>query len=253
MESIMRVVGDYGRATRPETIAQRPNVNSQGPSEDIARLAGIRIANISEPSRGLLLNTAQVKSMTGNDSINARFLHENSFDFRPQFKLYINTNYLPVINDMTLFSSGRIIVIPFDRHFEEWEQDRQLKDEFAASDCQSAILNWLIEGFRSLDKEGFGECKAVKKAIEKYEYESNKLVLFAEDELQEMPGYRIRTSDVYTYYSHWCQRNGYFAESMRNFLHELRKFGTVLRARPSDGGEKTTVLEGYCFIDQRFL
>lgn len=43
--------------------------------------------------------------MTGNDSINARFLHCNSFDFRPQFKLYINTNYLPSVDDMSLFSS----------------------------------------------------------------------------------------------------------------------------------------------------
>ena len=57
MESILRVIGDYGRAVRPETIALKHNVeNSQNPSEDIARLAGIRLANISEPSRGLLLN-----------------------------------------------------------------------------------------------------------------------------------------------------------------------------------------------------
>ena len=56
MESILRVMGDYGRAVRPETIALKHNVNSQNPSEDIARLAGIRLANISEPSRGLLLS-----------------------------------------------------------------------------------------------------------------------------------------------------------------------------------------------------
>ena len=69
-----------------------------------------------------MLNEAQIKSMTGNDTLNARFLHENSFDFKPQFKLYVNTNYLPAITDMTLFSSGRIVIIPFDRHFEEWSE-----------------------------------------------------------------------------------------------------------------------------------
>ena len=96
----------------------------------ISRLAGIRLANISKPSRGLLLNAAQVKSMTGNDTLNTRFLHENSFDFHPQFKLYVNTNYLPVVTDTTLFTSGRVLFIPFDKHFEEWEQDRGLKAEF---------------------------------------------------------------------------------------------------------------------------
>lgn len=68
MESVLSVMGDYGRAVRPETIAVKSNNSSQNPTEDIARLAGIRFANISEPSRGLLLNAAQVKSMTGNDS-----------------------------------------------------------------------------------------------------------------------------------------------------------------------------------------
>jgi len=147
MESILRVMGDYGRAVRPETIAQKQNVNSQNPSEDIARLAGIRFANISEPSRGLVLNAAQVKSMTGNDTLNARFLNENSFDFQPQFKLYVNTNYLPVISDMTLFSSGRVLIIPFDRHFEEWEQDKTLKAAFSEPEAKSAILNWLLKGY----------------------------------------------------------------------------------------------------------
>ena len=64
-------------------------------SEDIARLVGIRFANITEPSRGLVLN--------------ARFLNENSFDFESQFKLYINTNYLPVISDMTIIAGYRIL------------------------------------------------------------------------------------------------------------------------------------------------
>jgi hypothetical protein len=64
MESVLTVMGDYGSTVRPETISMKQNVSSQNPTEDIARLAGIRFANISEPSKGLLLNAAQVKSMT---------------------------------------------------------------------------------------------------------------------------------------------------------------------------------------------
>ena len=150
MESTLNVMGDYGITVRPETIAAKSTSNSQNPTEDIARLAGVRFANISEPRRGLVLNEAQIKSMTGNDTLNARFLHENSFDLKPQFKLYVNTNYLPAITDMTLFSSGRIVIIPFDRHFEEWEQDQNLKYEFSKPMVKSAILNWLIEGYTLL-------------------------------------------------------------------------------------------------------
>ena len=245
MESCLAVLGDYGRAVRPETIAQKNNTNSQAPSEDVARLAGIRFANISEPSRGLLLNAAQVKSMTGNDTLNARFLNENSFDFKPQFKLYINTNYLPVISDMTLFNSGRVIIIPFDRHFEEWEQDRTLKEEFSKPATQSAILNWLVNGYQLLKKEGLQLPKSVSDAIADYSHESDKMAQFTEERLEADVNAEVRTSSLYDDYRTWCYSNGCYCENSRNFINELRKFGTVERRRPKTGGEKTTLLIGY--------
>lgn len=229
MESCLSVLGDYGRAVRPETIAQKQSSNSQGPSEDIARLTGIRFANISEPSRGLVLNSAQVKSMTGNDTLNARFLNENSFDFKPQFNLYINTNYLPVISDMTLFSSGRVVIIPFNRHFEEWEQDKSLKEEFAKTNTQSAILNWLVDGYRLLCKEGLKLPNAVSEAIRAYSHDSDKVAQFAEERLIAEPDGETRTSAVYEAYRIWCYENGCYTENSRNFVHELKKFGRVER------------------------
>lgn len=255
MESVLSVMGDYGRAVRPETIALKSNNNSQNPTEDIARLAGIRFANISEPSRGLLLNAAQVKSMTGNDTLNARFLHENSFDFKPQFKLYVNTNYLPVINDMTLFSSGRVVIVPFDRHFEEWEQDKSLKAEFATDEAQSAILNWLLEGYYLLCEEGLKQPQSVIEATAAYSHESDKISQFAEDRLIKDATKEVRTSVVYDHYKQWCAENGCYAENSRNFSHDLRKFGTVVRKRPQTGGEKTTLLLGYSLkdVEEEFL
>ena len=245
MESILRVFGDYGKAVRPETIALKQYSNSSNPSEDIARLAGVRFANISEPSRGLLLNAAQVKSMTGNDTLNARFLHENSFDFSPQFKLYINTNYLPIINDMTLFTSGRVLIVPFDRHFEEWEQDKTLKAEFSKLETQSAILNWLLQGYLMLREEGFTMPQSVIDATNEYSHDSNKIQLFADERLEVQGNIDVKTAEVYAAYREWCAVNGCYPESNRNFNQTLRSFGTVIRKRPADGGEKTTLLIGY--------
>lgn len=244
MESVLRVFGDYGLTVAPETIAAKQR-NSSGPSEDLARLAGIRLANISEPSRGMRLNAAQVKSMTGNDSINARFLHCNSFDFRPQFKLYINTNYLPSVDDMSLFSSNRVRVIPFDRHFEPQEQDPNLKHLFAEEDAKSAILNWLIAGWRLLQKEGLNSPEAVVEATKEYSHDSNKIALFAEDNLVPDANREVRTSEIYAHYKVWCEVNGCLPENSTNFKKSLQAIGTVVRKRPRDGSEKTTLLLGY--------
>lgn len=249
-ESVLKVLGSYGCSARPETISVKNINNSSGPSEDIARLAGVRFANISEPSRGLVLNAAQVKSMTGGDSINARFLHENSFDFSPSFKLYINANYLPVITDMTLFNSGRVVIIPFDRRFEEDEQDKTLKREFAKAGNQSAILNWLIQGYQRLQAEGFTQPGAVKAATDAYRHDSDKVALFFEDSLEESPNSEERTAEVYFRYQQWCRDNGCYAENARNFKQAISAIARVERKRPRAGGGLTTVLIGYKLVSE---
>lgn len=253
MESVLSVMGNYGLSVRPETIAAKPNASSQNPSEDVARLAGVRFANISEPRRGLVLNEAQIKSMTGNDTLNARFLHENSFDFKPQFKLYINTNYLPVINDMTLFTSGRVVIIPFDRHFEAEEQDKGLKAEFSRPEVQSAILNWLVTGYQKLREEGLSQPRSVREATSAYEHDSDKIRLFAEDCLEACDGAEAKTSAIYLEYQNWCRNNGCFPENNRNFKQALLTIGEIVRKRPKAGGEKTTLLLGYKLTCGEFL
>ena len=244
-ESVLKVLGDYGCASRPETIAMKSYTNGSQPSEDVARLAGVRFVNIPEPGKGMVLDAAKVKAMTGNDTLNARFLHENSFDFQPQFKIYVNTNFLPVINDMTLFSSDRIIIIPFDRHFDEQSRDTTLKRRFAEEGVQSAILNWLLEGYRLLQKEGLYLPQSVKAATDRYQHDSDKMVLFFEDNLVEDAAAEEPTSKVYARYKGWCQENGCYPESMKNFKQGLQAFAQVVRKRPKYGGEKTTMLIGY--------
>ena len=252
-ESVLKVLGTYGCTARPETLSVKTNANSHNPSEDIARLAGVRFANISEPGKGMVLNAAQVKSMTGNDTLNARFLHENSFDFIPQFKLYINTNYLPVINDMTLFNSGRVVTIPFERHFEEAEQDKGLKAEFRKPENQSAILNWLVEGYQLLMQEGMKLPESVITATDEYRKDSDKVWQFVQERLDEAPSMEVRTSEVYDSYRSWCSENGCHPENSRNFNQALRGFATVVRRRPRRGGGATTLLLGYRIRASEFL
>lgn len=244
-ESVLKVFGSYGCTARPETIAGKNGNNSSQPSEDVARLAGVRFVNIAEPGKNLVLNAALVKNMTGNDTINARFLHENSFDFKPQFKLYINTNYLPVINDMTVFTSGRVIIIPFERHFNESEQDKGLKHEFVKPKIQSAILNWLLKGYEQLRLDGLKMPQSVVNATSQYEHDSNKTVLFIEDCLEKGANYEERTSAVYNRYKSWCIENGQYAESMKNFKQSLSAVMEIKRKRPKSSGEKTTMVIGY--------
>jgi len=245
METMMRIMGDYGKTARPETIGMKFNNSSNNPTEDIARLAGARLVNISEPDKRLTLSSALVKTLTGNDTINARFLHENSFDYRPQFKLFINTNHLPQVNDLTLFTSGRVKIIPFERHFEPHEQDQRLKSTLTKSQNLSGILNWCIDGYRLMEAEGLEMPESVSHATESYQHSSDKIALFMEDALTEDHGCEVRTAEVYAVYKRWCSDNGFKAESSRNFNAALSAITPIERRRPRNSGEKTTLITGF--------
>ncbi|MCI8855688.1 MAG: nucleoside triphosphatase [Clostridiaceae bacterium] len=239
----MKLQGDYGRTAKPDTIAQKQTANGSGPSDDIARLAGARVVNISEPDKKMVLSAALVKTLTGNDKITARFLHENSFEFYPQFKFFINTNYLPKVTDTTLFSSGRVKVIPFERHFSESEQDKGLKKELAKSQHLSGILNWCLEGLRLMQETGFAPPAAVLSATADYQRDSDKIARFIDDMMELNMIGEIRTEDAYHEYQSWCLRNGQAPDGMPTFKQSMGAYSesiVIKRTRPRGAGRNAS-------------
>ena len=251
METFLKIMGDYGKTSNPEMLSTKfGNTNASGPSEEIARLAGVRFVNISEPEKKITFNAALVKRMTGNDTLNARFLHENSFDFKPNFKIFINTNYKPSVSDMTLFYSNRLKLIPFKRHFEEHEQDKGLKNFFSEPANLSAIFNWCYEGYRLFRASDLSDPAAVVSATKEYQEESDRIGQFVDAWLEEGEAYEVRTSAAYKLYGEWCDKYGYRKENSTNFNNAIQRFFPIQRKRPEgESGGRTTMLIGCRFRD----
>jgi putative DNA primase/helicase len=95
VETIMHMLGGssgYAMQMKPESLAQKQNNDSRQANGDIARLAGARFLNVSEPPKKMIFDAALLKTLLGRDSIVARHLHEREFEFDPMFKLFMNTN-----------------------------------------------------------------------------------------------------------------------------------------------------------------
>ena len=244
METYLKIMGDYGKTSNPEMLSTKFGAvtTASGPSEEIARLAGVRFVNISEPEKRIAFNAALVKRMTGNDTLNARFLHENSFDFKPVFKIFINTNYLPNVTDMTLFESGRLKIIPFKRHFEEHEQDKGLKALFSQEENLSGIFNWCIEGLKHYREQGLIPPKAVEEATSEYRKDSDRIAQFIEAWLEEDERAEVRTSAAYRIYRQWCDKYGYHVENVKNFNNAMSTHYVIRKKRPDDGSGSTTTM-----------
>lgn len=252
VESIRAVMGTYACSVNADTLLRAKfNRNSSGPSEDIARLAGIRMASVGEIPQGSQLDAARVKLLTGGDSLNARFLQENSFDFTPQFKLLFHTNHLPACSDNSVFDSGRVLVLPFSRHFEPGEQKKDLKRKIKEPEMQSMILNWLIEGYKMYvdnGDKGLDPPEIVRNATLEYRKDNDKVSRFLDEKLTPKTNYKISSEKVYSEYCVWCCINHLLPESSRVFQNKLKAAGIpVQQGRPSDGGNPTTVVCGYRF------
>lgn len=243
-ETLIYLLGDYALTMKPETLAVKQNLDSRQASGDVARLAGCRFCNASEPPKRMLFDTALLKSLLGRDSITARHLHQREFSFIPKFKLVINTNYLPTITDDTVFSSGRINVISFDRHFEPHEQDRHLKNKLRYKNELSGILNWCIDGLRLYRQQGLVPPGAVQKATETYRTDSDKIGNFINECLTKT-GRNSKAKDVYDLYIKWCDDNGYGCENKGNFFSELKTKGLFSISGTVDGKSARNIVKGY--------
>jgi len=221
-ETIAYILGDYARTIQPQTLARRPN-DGAAASPDIARLKGARLVNMPEPEKGLELNVALVKQLTGGDTYTGRFLHENPVEFAPEFKIFVNTNHLPRASDDTVFSSGRVKLIPFDRHFTPEEQDVGLKKLFRKRENMSGILNWMIEGYRLLQAEGLTIPAKVSAAIDEYRQETDIIGSFLCECTAMQDGNRMQASDLYAAYTLWAKDNSYRQMNHKNFVAELRR------------------------------
>lgn len=241
------MMGDYAATVQPETLERMKFRNGSTPTPDKARLAGVRFATIPEPPQGMVLDVALYKQWTGGNRITARFLNENSFEYKPQFKLFFDCNHLPIVADDTLFASDRVRIITFDRHFEPQEQNKHLKQELQAAEVLSSVLNWALDGLRDLRANGEQPPECVLKATADFEKQSDKILKFFNDCMVAKENINTSGADVYRAYCGWCRDNGYEVEGKTFFNNSLRERG-FMRSATVNGKTDRNAVAGYDFI-----
>ncbi len=236
--TMMYMLGDYAKTAPYEVFESKKYKSSGGASEDIARLAGSRYVSVSEPAEGITLDSALIKTLSGNDRITARYLYENSFEFIASFKIWINTNHLPAIPDDTVFKSGRVQLIPFNKHFSEKEQDKGLKARLTRKENISGAFNWCMKGFQLMAEEGGLKVPdIIKQEIEKYREANDRIGEFLKEcfVVEDIDGKsRVKMSIVYKIYCNWCKDNGYKAWNKKNFKNKLGERVSVQVYRGQD-------------------
>lgn len=234
----------YAISINPESFASKQYINSSQASGDIAKLKGYRFVNANEAPQNMVFNVNLLKKLTGRDTITARQIYQEEFDFKPNLKLFFNTNYLPIIGDNTIFTSKRVNVITFNRHFNEEEQNKNLKNELKEPKILSGMFNWCIKGLKKFNKEGAIPPEDVVNATRDYEMLNDKMANFIKERLLHT-GKNEKVKDVYKVYRDWCENNGYSIDNKSIFMTKLKAKNIFSSHGTVNGKTYNNIVVGY--------
>jgi len=217
VEQLQGIMGDYSRKAAISTFVDK--AQSDHPTECA------RLVTSSEIPAGKRWNEAVIKDLTGGDTISARLMRQDFFDFKPQLTLIIFGNTQPSLSSVDSAIRRRMVLVPFLASF-EGNPDKQLGDKLRQEWPQ--ILQWAIEGAVKWSYDGLKIPPEVLAASEAYLAEEDIIGQFIEDRLKRLPAhssYFLPMHDLTLQFEHWCEQNGHQTWTTRNFKKALKERG----------------------------
>jgi putative DNA primase/helicase len=205
IETLTRLLGDYARHSTDNLLVKQ--FGEKHPA-GIASLMGARFVLSTELDKDDKLDEGLVKRITGGDTLNARFMGQNPFDFQPSHKIWVTANELPEISGTDKGIWRRIRKIPFSVEIPDDEQKPLDKMLAIFERERSGILNWAIEGCLAWQKDGISEPPEVTDATSEYQAESDVVARFLEDRTTDEPLGEVKASQLFGAFRAWCDLNG---------------------------------------------
>jgi putative DNA primase/helicase len=231
IELTQHILGDYATATPVDTLLARKD---KGIPNDVARLKSARFVSAVESERGHKLAQGVVKQMTGGDTVSARFLNKEWFDFIPQLKLWLATNHRPEVDAGGKAVWVRIRLIPFEVEIPQEEWDKELKEKLRAE--AEGILAWMVGGCLEWQRMGLKEPEKIVAANQEYAEAEDVLGAWIDDSCVVQPHVWEGSGELYASFKDWAERHGEERLSHRAFTQQLSERRGIKKGRQGGTG-----------------
>jgi putative DNA primase/helicase len=200
---------------------------------DVARMVGRRYMTSAESKAGKFLDEPKIKLLTGGDTVSARFMRGEFFEFKPQGKIHLITNHLPRMSDDSA-TWRRIHLITWPVSIPEAERKDTLADDLYREEGPG-ILRWMVEGAvqwmasRSVDAP-----PVALAAKEDFKHSEDDDAQWIEEQCEIDWGNELltNTSETRVLFAHnkdWRTENGCATRSKRTFISSMKKRGFIIR------------------------
>ena len=229
VETVGTILDEYTTALPVDSLLSQNKVSIPN---DIAMLKGARFVIVNEPDFGGKLNEAKIKSLTGKDTILARFLNKEFFRFKPTHHTIIQTNPQPNVDSSDGGIDRRLRLVPFNVKIPDSEVDRHLSEKLQLE--ASGILNWLIEGCLNWQREGLNPPKVVLDTMYEYKCDMDEMFEFFDACLIKDTRAITPHAILYTAHKLWCEIDEVPIMSKKKFTQNMRKRGYPPTGRERD-------------------
>ena len=237
------ILNDYAVNAAMETFTAAKH--DRHPTE-IAALRGARLVTASETEQGRQWAESRIKQLTGGDTMRARYMRQDEFEFAPVLKLLIIGNNKPGLSNVDDAARRRFNLLPF--LFKPAVPDPQLEEKLRAE--WPAILRWMIVGCLDWQSNRLVRPEVVKAATDEYFSAQDTFGQWLEERctVDRNNSYRkATTQELFASWSDYAKSNNEAAGTQTSFgermdKHGFRKnkhvpTGTGARARGYEGIE----------------
>lgn len=206
------VSGTYALKIPPSVLMVQKN---PAHATELAQLRGKRIAISSELEEGSHWAEARIKELTGEETLNARVMRGDPFEFTQTQKHLIVGNFKPRLRGGDPAVARRFVLIPFMRKFSGAELDMKLPEKLRAE--APAFLSWVIGGARDWHENGLQIPSKVLQSSQEYMESNDDVAQWMSEccvvgEAQETA---VKASELYESFSSWITARGQHACSLR--------------------------------------
>jgi putative DNA primase/helicase len=223
-----RIFGDYAVTAAMDTFTSS---SSDKHPTDLAMLRGARLVTASETEAGKPWAESRIKQLTGGDTISARFMRQDFFEYIPAFKLMVVGNHTPDLQNVDEAAKRRFNILPFI--LTPAAPDKELEEKLFRE--AGAILQWMIVGCRDWQDHGLIRPESVKAATKDYFMDQDLVGQWIEDECDVKPGHSKhwdRSADLFAAWTAFCIKAGESPGSKKAFGSAMRKRGFMLDREP---------------------
>jgi phage/plasmid-associated DNA primase len=173
--------------------------------------------------------------LTGQDTISARFMRAEWFDFKPTHTLHLSTNHKPEIRGTDAAIWRRIRLLPWTITIPPKDQDRKLAEKLRGE--LPGILSWIVRGCSEWLSKGLQAPEEVRDATKAYRAEMDVLAAFMADCCERHEDDEAFAGALWGAWKRWCEETGEQVGTQTRFGGRLAERG-FLNSRDSRTGRK---------------